>query len=1120
MAVPFHGPARLSGLAQEIASRFPALTEQLLPAATFDSASFHAFFPRSYDEPFVTEGEGIRVAVRAPGAFNAPAAEEDGRLAFRNSFPETDSLFVVQRDRAEEFLYLRSESAPVRFEYEIVELKGTKRPFLHEGAVRFVSAHGRGLEIGKPWIMDARGKRSEKAARWELKESSGAWRLALVVNPSGLSYPLLVDTGWMTAGALAEARIFHTATLLPNGKVLVAGGVNSGGLLSSAELYDPSTGTFSATGSLNSARACHTATLLPSGKVLIAGGISDPNTPLSSAELYDPNSGTFAITGSLVAARGNHSATLLPNGKVLLAGGVSSGDYAQSSAELYDPSTGTFSATGALTTARASYAATLLPSGKVLITGGWQGHDGETTLGSAELYDPAAGTFSAISPLAGPRDNHIATLLPNGKVLIAGGYNGSAATNSAELYDPATGVFSATGSLASARDSFSATLLPSGRVFVAGGRNGDACVGSAELYDPDSGSFSGAGSLATASYYHTATLLASGKVLVVGGGDNPANPTSSLSRSEAYDSAAGAFSATAASLAAGRAAHTATLLSDGMVLMAGGWGASGDLNSAELYDPATGTFAATGSLITARDSHTATLLPNGKVLIVGGYSDPDFVSSAELYDPNTGTFTATGSLAVARACHTATLLQNGMVLVAGGFNDGGTLDSAELYNPVTGTFTATGSLVTARDTHTATLLQNGKVLLAGGENADGILDSADIYDPATGTFSATGTLTSAHYYHTATLLPNGQVLVAAGWSGSSGETDIAELYDPATGTFSATGSLIKARYMHAARLLPDGKVLLAAGFYGGGALASAEIYDPASGTFADAGSLSTARYLQTATLLPNGEVLLAGGFDSASNSLSSAELYGEGLGYLDSWRPSIGSVSSPVVPGFKVTVSGTLFTGLNGMGPECSGGNTQSSATNYPLLQLRSLDSEETLFLPLDPAAGFSATSFTSSAAWSLSPGPALATVFTNGIPSKSKMVFSAQAGSVFPVPYSVTPLKITTTDHGLNGTIKWDASDCPSDGYHIVYGYGSGLSSWNVAGGACGLGTAGTATWSNIPNPSSDPSHFLWFLVVGDNGGNREGSWGTTSSGRERGNGPSGVCNMTTQASGECGTY
>jgi N-acetylneuraminic acid mutarotase len=201
-------------------------------------------------------------------------------------------------------------------------------------------------------------------------------------------------------------------------------------------------------------------------------------------------------------------------------------------------------------------------------------------------------------------------------------------------------------------------------VLVAGGAN-FAALASSELYDPATGTWTTTGSLQTASFNHTATLLANDRVLVTGGEGDPCPPC--------------VFS------------------------------------RAELYNPATGTWMDTGSLANERSRHTATLLGNDKVLVAGGLDNSNNLASAELYDPVSGTWTGTGSLATSREIHTATLLPNGNVLVTGGFGDNGPLASAELYDPASGTWTATGSLATARFVSTATLLPNGKVLAAGGQ---------------------------------------------------------------------------------------------------------------------------------------------------------------------------------------------------------------------------------------------------------------------------------------------------------------------------------------------------------------------------------------------------------------------
>jgi hypothetical protein len=347
--------------------------------------------------------------------------------------------------------------------------------------------------------------------------------------------------------------------------------------------------------------------------------------------------------------------------------------------------TATFTAiNGTMTAARYYATATLLPDGKVLIAGGDNNPSESGALASAELYDPALGTFTATTgPMTAARYLHTATLLPNGKVLLAGGLdNNISPLASAELYDPALGTFTATsGPMTAVRYAQTATLLPNGKVLLVGGINTSRPLAGADLYDPALGTFTATtGPLATARGYHAATLLPNGTVLVAGG----YFPV--LASAELYDPVSGSFAPTTGPLAAARYGPTATLLPDGDALVAGGFNNSNTLASAELYDPALGTFSATTDPMTAaRLGHTATLLPNGKVLVTGGVLDTGgfingYLASAELYDPASGTFTATsGPMTAARGYHTATLLPNGQVLVAGGFNSSGALASAELF---------------------------------------------------------------------------------------------------------------------------------------------------------------------------------------------------------------------------------------------------------------------------------------------------------------------------------------------------------------------------------------------------------------------------------------------------------
>ena len=326
------------------------------------------------------------------------------------------------------------------------------------------------------------------------------------------------------------------------------------------------------------------------------------------------------------------------------------------------------------------------------------------------------------------------------------------------------------------------------------------------------------------------------------------------------------------SMAAVRDAHTATLLNNGKVLVAGGIGATGEaVATAELFDPASGTFASTGSLATARSVHTATLLADGRVLIAGGGT-----ANSEIYDPASASFTPTASMSTTRSFQTATLLSDGKVLVTGGSDtNGNPIVIAELYDPDAGTFTTVGDMVAARFGHTATLLNNGNVLLSGGTGKGSVsLATAELFDPASATFTATGTMASARYAHTATLLSNGSVVVTGGFDGSSIVLATAEVFAPASGIFTAAGKMETPRAFHNAVALSDGSVLVVGGEDDHrNTLSSAEIFDRVTSTFSPTGSMRAGRSFYTITKLSDGSALVTGGQSAAGLALSSAELY-------------------------------------------------------------------------------------------------------------------------------------------------------------------------------------------------------------------------------------------------------
>lgn len=397
------------------------------------------------------------------------------------------------------------------------------------------------------------------------------------------------------------------------------------------------------------------AIVTPTGTVLITA------TPGGGVE----GASNWSAAGSLAAGRAAHTASLLPNGRVLVVGGetnATSGQNALARAEVYDLSANRWVDAGSLGLGRRHHTATVLPSGAVLVVGGELGRAGNTTSAttpSAELYDATTNSWRALAPAASSRSGHTASLLPDGRVLIVGGFSVAAdgapaqAVATTEIYDPATNSWSSTGSLTLARSGHTATVLPDGRVLVVGGESRNAAgatdlTASSEIYDPATGTWSATGPLTTGRQGHTATLLANGQVLIAGGqtsltrGGNVTFVSAGLAAApsasaERFDPARNSWQPIA-SLSSERVEHTATLLPNGQVLVVGGVGKAGDapLASAERYDPAADRWIAVAAP-TARAGHTATLLPDGSILVVGGKgSGNSYLATAELYVSRTG----------------------------------------------------------------------------------------------------------------------------------------------------------------------------------------------------------------------------------------------------------------------------------------------------------------------------------------------------------------------------------------------------------------------------------------------------------------------------------------------------
>jgi hypothetical protein len=362
----------------------------------------------------------------------------------------------------------------------------------------------------------------------------------------------------------------------------------------------------------------------------------------------------------------------------------------------------------------------------------------------------------------------------------------------------------------------------------------------------------------------------------------------------------------AASLWQARSNASAVMLSDDRILITGGDGTGGPLQSAEIFaTDGTATFAA--AMNVARSRHFAVTLSDGRVLAGGGVSSGGgATNSAELYDPNADSWTQISPMTSARANATAVLLPDGRVLIAGGDNSGSPSNTIEVYDPSTNTFNFAGMLSSPRTKHAMAVLSDGRVLIVGGSDGTNPLASSDIFDPSSGNTSAGPSLATARYGHSATTLLDGAVLVAGGTTtGSNGMVELtsAEIFDAASGTFSAlSASLVTARHGHQALLLPNNNNVLIFGGTSGGIsngqpVGTSELFSPWQGTFAATGANLTARSAAIGSAMKqDGLLLTAGGIDASGNALASSELYA---------FPTLKTDQADYAPGSIVTITGS-----------------------------------------------------------------------------------------------------------------------------------------------------------------------------------------------------------------------
>jgi N-acetylneuraminic acid mutarotase len=682
---------------------------------------------------------------------------------------------------------------------------------------------------------------------------------------------------------------------LTNGTFMVLAGSSAG---VSYEIFDPATGIWSLA-SLPEGSSHNMAMLLYNGKVLYLSW--DP-------WLYNPRDTTWVKSLANILWSSKGCGTLLKNGQVLLM--YNSGQ----SCVLYDHITDTEIPVQDAAMQHQSATETLLPNGNVLVCGAFG-----TGSEKCELFDVSTNTWSYVESMSTERHRHVSVLLPPpwNKVLVAGD------DEECELYDPDSASWEPACNLnEGGRAVGTMALLPSGKPLMMGGVFNEW---SCEFYDADADTWFTTDDMNDPRKHFVAAVLYTGKVLA-------ADDYAINGSAEIYDPSDGNWEARA-SLHYKRAAHTVTPLPivstancSTNVLVVGGENSTGAIKYCEFYNYSLELVSITDSLENARSHHTAVLLADADVLVAGG-KDGAELSSSELYRVSTQAWTTTGPLSNARYDHTATLLKNGKVLVTGGESASGELASCEVYG--SGTWTPTGDMTAARTYHSAVLLLDSTVLVIGGNTAGSAISSCEIWDGTS--WSGTGSLATARYWHSAVLLQSGKVLVIGGTGDGSIPIASCEIYDPDAGTWSYEADLNYARYLHNSSLLYSGLILATGGQDASGYLSSSEVYDPALHQWKDDTSavLSSPRAYHSSVLIPDTMpfVLAIGGTDGSY--LNSIEEYDVGLGYRSIWQSTITNHPSIVRMSDSMHIDGTLFRGVS----EADGGNyCHISSNDHPVI--------------------------------------------------------------------------------------------------------------------------------------------------------------------------------------------
>ena len=733
----------------------------------------------------------------------------------------------------------------------------------------------------------------------------------LAQTPNSISTP----GSPVAPGSIFNSRINHTATFLESGKILVVGGESNDGGISSLEIYDSENGSWVNGQSLPNPRFGHTANLIGRESVLIAGG-EDGENPTASTVIYNANADMWTPSLDMLQPRTKHASSILTDGRVIVVGGTNSSGTLSSS-EIYDPVLQHWTSSGESLLPRIGHSVTALRNGMLLVVGGqipieksnqnsfllcensdeavpsvgvtsgYDCEDGAATV--TEIYDPTNDSWKKSSPLLTPRWGHTATLLDDGRVLVAGGKNNYLSAIESEIFDPNTETWVSAGQMSYERTGHTASLLSDGRVLIAGGFT-YVPISYAEIYDVGKG-WVKTENLMGPRHMHSAVPLNDGQVLIIAG---KAGLFTNLTRVELYDSDSGSWSIKG-KMPVALWGHTAIPLDCENVLIVGGKRNDGSsYNLAYLFDATTGGYQTTGKMNVPRFGHSATKISDEAVVVAGGHLNPSFQSdSVEILKLDTSgsyEWVLAKPMPIPLERHSAIYIGGGRLFLTGGWNGSSAASDTWIFDFNNNLWDVGPPMKDARWGHSMVWLDDKTVLISGGVGDDGLpLSSVEKYDSVNSSIELVSSMQETRSGHRLLKDKNGDVYAIGGYGSEGTSLPSFEKYRVNSNQWNKLPDMSEARSGHSAIILKDENILITGGTKDYNTPSgTAELFDMESEQWKSAGSMREARMghvsyqfdsksgFNCPDFNTHGEVFIMGGY--GLSVMDSVEVYRPGGG--------------------------------------------------------------------------------------------------------------------------------------------------------------------------------------------------------------------------------------------------